>query len=104
MYTFVLLILLMYVFGLTFVHLTSGSAVGDQYFSTVLHAMSTLLINGTFMDSIGKVLEALAEEHVIYAAMFVIFTMLAAFMVINLLIGVLCEVVSAVSAQERDAI
>eukprot|EP00418_Pyrodinium_bahamense_P009110 CAMPEP_0179108038 /NCGR_PEP_ID=MMETSP0796-20121207/50306_1 /TAXON_ID=73915 /ORGANISM="Pyrodinium bahamense, Strain pbaha01" /LENGTH=351 /DNA_ID=CAMNT_0020806101 /DNA_START=1 /DNA_END=1057 /DNA_ORIENTATION=+ len=66
--------------------------------------MHTLLIDGTLMDNPGTVVAALLEESVVYVVIFYIFVCLAALMVMNMLIGVLCEVVSAVAATERETI
>merc|ERR1712190_674117 len=71
--------------------------------------MWTLLMDGTFMDSTGTVLgdlKTLTEQGSAGAGLavlvFLIFILLSAMTVLNMLIGVLCEVVSAVGASEKD--
>mmetsp|Transcript_79213 Transcript_79213/g.169687 ORF Transcript_79213/g.169687 Transcript_79213/m.169687 type:complete len:588 (+) Transcript_79213:119-1882(+) len=103
-YTLVLLAILTYVFAIMFAQLTKDSQVGETHFTSVIEAMHTLLVYGTFLDSIGEILEELREDTWLLYFLFLAFVMLAALMVMNLLIGVLCEVVSAVSSSEKDAI
>merc|ERR1719375_1695501 len=63
-------------------------------------------MDGTFMDSTGDVLTTLIDmkksNTVLSAIVFLIFILLSAMTVMNMLIGVLCEVVSAVAQGERD--
>merc|ERR1719326_1424251 len=76
--------------------------VGYDYFSTVPLSMHTLILEGTFLDNLGTVVKALGEESIIYAGIFYTFVLLSALTVLNMLIGVLCEVVSAVAATEKE--
>jgi len=76
-------------------------------FATIPLTMWTLLMDGTFMDSAGSLTRAMyeKEEPVTAAAslfIFMLFSMLSALTVLNMLIGVQCEVVSAVAAREKD--
>lgn len=63
-------------------------------------------MDGTFMDSSGPVLTKLLDLGTVNAwialATFLVFILLSAFTVMNMLIGVLCEVVCAVGQNERD--
>merc|ERR1719375_1551764 len=63
-------------------------------------------MDGTFMDSTGDVLTTLIDmkksNTVLSAVVFLVFILLSAMTVMNMLIGVLCEVVSAVASGERD--
>jgi len=65
-------------------------------------AMHTLLIDGTLLDSVKPVVQALGDENYVYAAIFYFFILLSALTVLNMLIGVLCEVVCAVAATEKE--
>jgi len=66
--------------------------------------MHTLLLDGTLMDSLGDVVTNLGKDSWIFVIIFYIFVLLSALTVMNMLIGVLCEVVSAVAATEREEI
>merc|ERR1712110_650393 len=73
--------------------------------------MWTLLMDGTFMDSTGALTRTIWEHYgnsgdVLTAAaslfVFMFFTIMSALTVLNMLIGVQCEVVSSVAKAEKD--
>jgi hypothetical protein len=101
MWTLVLLLGILYIFGICFVQLGDGTEVGKAHFATVPQAMYTLMIHGVFLDSVGKLTLKLFESWIL-AVVFFVFILLGAMMVMNMLIGVLCQVVSAVSATEQE--
>lgn len=101
-FTLCLLAFLTYVFAIAFVQMTEGTQVGRQHFSTVFEAMYNLLLFGTFLDSAGLLANRLLKEHVFFVAVFFVFILFAALTVLNMLVGVLCEVVSAVAATEKE--
>mmetsp|Transcript_79533 Transcript_79533/g.165157 ORF Transcript_79533/g.165157 Transcript_79533/m.165157 type:complete len:858 (+) Transcript_79533:102-2675(+) len=103
-FTLCLLMIVLYVFGIAFRQLTDSTAVGDKYFSSVVKSMYTLLIDGTFMDSLGPLVRAVGQESPALAMLFWLFVLMSAMTVMNMLIGVLCEVVSAVAATEKEAL
>mmetsp|Transcript_106353 Transcript_106353/g.243473 ORF Transcript_106353/g.243473 Transcript_106353/m.243473 type:complete len:354 (-) Transcript_106353:170-1231(-) len=76
--------------------------IGDRYFASVPESMYTLLIYGTLMDNIGVAVADIASLGWFFAAVFFLFVLVGALTVMNMLIGVLCEVVSAVAAVERE--
>lgn len=96
--------ILIYVFAIILHMLVAKDGV--EQFSTLPWCMWTLLLDGTFMDSTGARLTALIEDatvNTVAAAVFLLlFILLSAMTVMNMLIGILCEVVSAVAEQERD--
>lgn len=103
-FTLCLLAILLYIFGIAFRQMTSNTRVGDTYFRTVPFAMYTLLIDGTFMDNLGYVARDLSsEDSPLVAIVFWVFVFLSALTVINMLIGVLCQVVISVAKMEREA-
>ena len=64
--------------------------------------MHTLLVYGTLMDNIGQLVAALGDESMIFPVVFYTFVLISALTVMNMLIGILCEVVSAVTTTERE--
>merc|ERR1712072_851500 len=68
--------------------------------------MWTLLMDGTFMDSTGFMLSTLVfsgkPQAILCACVFMTFILFSAITVMNMLIGVLCEVVSTVAQGEKD--
>merc|ERR1711970_1154913 len=92
-FTLLLLIIIMYVFAIAFVQLADGTDVGLSHFEAVPESMFTLLIYGVLLDNVGFLTKALGGEYVL-ASLFLLFILLAALTVMNMLVGVLCEVVS----------
>jgi len=102
--TLILLFLVTYVYSIAFRQLTDSSEVGRAYFPDMWSAMHTLWIKGTLLDSVGSVAVMLLEESVLLLLLFYSFVLLAALTIANMLIGVLCEVVSEVASAERESI
>eukprot|EP00928_Gymnodinium_smaydae_P011598 TRINITY_DN14262_c0_g4_i1.p1 TRINITY_DN14262_c0_g4~~TRINITY_DN14262_c0_g4_i1.p1 ORF type:complete len:813 (-),score=191.96 TRINITY_DN14262_c0_g4_i1:85-2490(-) len=103
--TLVLLLLLIYIFAIIFRQLTDGSITGALYFNSIPGSMYSLLLHGTFLDNLGPVCNTIGNPETgspIYLILFFLFLSMAALMVMNMLIGVLCEVVSAVAATEKE--
>eukprot|EP00927_Polykrikos_kofoidii_P007811 TRINITY_DN13207_c1_g1_i1.p1 TRINITY_DN13207_c1_g1~~TRINITY_DN13207_c1_g1_i1.p1 ORF type:complete len:797 (-),score=164.93 TRINITY_DN13207_c1_g1_i1:49-2340(-) len=101
-FTLCLLGLVMFVFGIAFAQLTANTAVGDRLFRNVPDSMFTLLIHGTLLDDVAAVVNKISTEGGLLVGLFFVYILLAALTVMNMLIGVLCEVVSAVAATERE--
>jgi hypothetical protein len=75
------------------------------YFPSVSKSMMTLLLHGTFLDSVSVVTTTLAEEPQdpeILVALFIISIFLTSFTVLNMLIGIVCEMVTVVSNVEKE--
>lgn len=103
-FTLCLLGILLYVFAIAFKQLCVGTEVGEVFFVDVATSMYTLLVCGTLMDNIGVPLEMLGEEHFIFGSLYMLYVLLATVTVMNMLIGVLCEVVTTVAAVEKEAL
>lgn len=95
-----LLLCVIYVVAIALVSIADGTDVGKTYFPTVPEAMYTLLIHGMVPD-IGGVMEEMKQEWYI-AVTFVVFVFFSTFTVLNMLIGILCEVVSSVKVVEQE--
>jgi len=102
-FTLLLLFLVIYMFAIGLVQLTEGSTSGDQYFKTVPQAMSVLLLAGTFLDGLGMVARSLEADSLWILFVFYLFVLLAPLTVMNMLIGVLCEVVTKLASTEKDS-
>eukprot|EP00929_Paragymnodinium_shiwhaense_P110759 TRINITY_DN7799_c0_g8_i1.p1 TRINITY_DN7799_c0_g8~~TRINITY_DN7799_c0_g8_i1.p1 ORF type:complete len:795 (-),score=181.08 TRINITY_DN7799_c0_g8_i1:103-2487(-) len=104
-FTLLLLMILLYIFAIAFRQLLDDTrGIGKSHFPTVIASMHTLFLYGTLLDSPGSVTRELGKESFVFALAFYGFALLAAFTVLNMLIGVLCEVVSAVAAIEKESI
>jgi len=100
-----MLILLVYVFSIMMFTLLKDekNVQIEERFNRLGLVMWTLLIDGAFMDGIGYISRAMIEEGQ-YMAIIVllVFVLSSALTVMNMLIGVLCQVVSAVAATEKE--
>jgi len=99
-----ILLLLVYVFAIIMNSLLADDDPPDRdYFSSVRGSMMTLLVQGVLLDDISGLC-----RHIIGVpsgiALFIlgIFVLLSALTVMNMLIGVLCQVVLDVSAEEKE--
>lgn len=100
--TLILLIIIMYVFAIGFTQMTRGMPLGDQYFSSVATSMKSLLLHGTFLEDIPDLANAMVEENILIFFVMIFYVLLATLTVMNMLVGVLVEVVSVVAAVEKE--
>ncbi|CAE7405030.1 para [Symbiodinium natans] len=102
-FTICLLILVLYIFGIAFKQIcVDTKTIGVDKFPTVPEAMLTLLIHGVFMDDMAELVAIVKEESSVAFGLFIIFVLIASITLMNMLIGVLCEVVSMVGQSERE--
>jgi hypothetical protein len=98
-----ILILLVYVFAIFMNALLGEEPDIVEFFGTVRESMVTLLVNGVLLDDISGLTRLLIEVKNAPAIIaFGLFILLSALTVMNMLIGVLCEVVIDVSADEKE--
>jgi hypothetical protein len=110
-YTLGLLIVITYVFAIALRNLVpTDSDVIDLYFSSVPEAMHNLIIYGTFLDNLADFVLGVKEDSsesrlniAICLIMVWLYIALASLTVMNMLIGVLCEVISAVAEEEKES-
>lgn len=100
--TMVLLFCILYCFGVAFRQLSSGTDMGEEFFGTVLESMYTLLIAGTLLDNVTITVATIGRDSYTCAMLFFVVILLAALTVMNMLIGVTCEVVSNVARTEKE--
>merc|ERR1712137_372783 len=102
-FVLLLLLLMLYVFSIAFVQLLRGEPSGEKYFSWILQSMYTLLVAGTFMDNITSVTQDIGADSMVCGALFFMFVGLSALTAMNMLIGILCEVVGSVADCEKES-
>jgi CRP-like cAMP-binding protein len=103
---FILLLLvgIIYVFGIAFVQLMRDDTdAGMQYFPTVPRAMNSLLLDGVLPDQ-AQIITDVGNEHPVFYVIICLYILLASMTVMNMLVGVLCEVVSVVSSVEKESL
>merc|ERR1712137_1406123 len=88
-----------------YITLKDENSMQDRY-GSLTRVMWTLLVDGTFTDSLRDSVEPLFEleqtNTVIGALIILVFVFLSAITMLNMLIGVICEVVNSVTVSERD--
>jgi voltage-gated sodium channel len=98
-----ILILLVYIFAIVMNVIIGEEPEVVDYFASVRDSMVTLVLSGVFLDDIsGLARVVIALGNVPSIVCLVIFVLLSALTVMNMLIGVLCEVVLEVSAEEKE--
>jgi len=101
-FTLLLLLVLLYVFAIAFTQLLKKTDAGKQYFPNVGHSMNTLWLYATLLEEITTLTHDLEKESLWIVALLDLFILVASLTVMNMLIGVLCEVVSAVASAEKE--
>eukprot|EP00927_Polykrikos_kofoidii_P081644 TRINITY_DN7923_c0_g1_i2.p1 TRINITY_DN7923_c0_g1~~TRINITY_DN7923_c0_g1_i2.p1 ORF type:complete len:617 (+),score=90.20 TRINITY_DN7923_c0_g1_i2:43-1893(+) len=101
--TIFLLLLVIYVFAIVFTQLLSDQHAVDGIFDTVPKSVNTLMKTGVFPDQ-QDVLDKMLDLGPMYFVLFVLYLSIGVLTVMNLLIGVLCEVVTKVAQVEKEAL
>lgn len=97
-----LLVIAIYAWGIT-MHsfLKNDENAVYLYWGTVPRCMMTLMGNGALGDSIGTVMRGIATNVPALTA-FICFVIFSALTILNMLVGVMCEVVAEVAKAEKD--
>eukprot|EP00928_Gymnodinium_smaydae_P017550 TRINITY_DN16710_c2_g1_i3.p1 TRINITY_DN16710_c2_g1~~TRINITY_DN16710_c2_g1_i3.p1 ORF type:complete len:390 (-),score=101.70 TRINITY_DN16710_c2_g1_i3:116-1285(-) len=109
LFTLVFLVAIVYVFAVAMVQLLGprgvfeGTQVGEDRFAHVSMAMNELLLGAALPDQADIINEVLQINVVLYVII-LLFMMLAGITIMNMLVGVLCEVVSVVSSVEKETL
>lgn len=99
--TMFVLAIILYVFALCLRQLTMDSALGESHFQSVPSAMGTLLLRGTLPD-IGDFVYDLSGAHILLGSLGLCFVLLTMLVVLNMLAGVLVNVVLVVADLEKE--
>jgi len=101
LYVWVLLGLMLFVFSLIISASIQDEDLGQEYFSTVVDSMRTLLLSGIMLDSVGKLWIAMQNSgEVLALSMFGLFQFFSFFGLLNMLIGAFCN--SAMQAADLE--
>lgn len=101
----VLVVILVYVFGIVLHMFLKDNASIAHLFETLPKCMWTLTLSGVFLDNLQDALDSLMEHEQFFSVfVFFLFILLASITVMNMLIGILCEVVSAVKAEQEETL
>jgi voltage-gated sodium channel len=102
-YVMGLLVIITYVFAIAFTQLSVGKEIiSERYFPNVAIAMYSLFIYATFLDDLSVYMDDLRHDMWPLVFLSLLFICLAALTVMNMLVGVLCEVVSETANREKQ--
>mmetsp|Transcript_39877 Transcript_39877/g.93354 ORF Transcript_39877/g.93354 Transcript_39877/m.93354 type:complete len:562 (-) Transcript_39877:138-1823(-) len=93
-----------YVFAIAFRMTLDGTPVGASMFSNCAIAMHTLIMHGTFLDAVSDVMQELLTDSIPGFVLMYCFITLSAVTIMNMLIAILCEVITAVADAEKEAL
>lgn len=106
-----LLVIFCYVFAIVFTgnyRAVAGKTYSEEdiylqdYFGDLGQSMFTLFINGTLLDDLSDLIKAIREDSVVMLVCFLTFILLSSFTVLNMLIGILCDVVAETEELEIE--
>merc|ERR1712232_436418 len=104
--SFIMVVVLIYIFAIVMNIFLKEDEDTSQYFSTLGRCMWTLLLDGVLGDGTGTMLNLLVHRReantIVGVISFFIFMILATITVMNMVIGVLCEVVASVTEAEKE--
>merc|ERR1719162_852527 len=93
---------MIYVFAIVLTHFLAGNP-GLQHgeFDSVAASMNTLLVQGIFADQEDTIAKMLTLDWAYYF-LFLLYMFLGSFTLMNMLIGVVCEIISETAAENRE--
>uniref|UniRef100_A0A7S1M1Z0 EF-hand domain-containing protein n=1 Tax=Alexandrium catenella TaxID=2925 RepID=A0A7S1M1Z0_ALECA len=99
--TGMLLVAILYLFGIVF-KIQSKAYPGLSAFPTVGESMWVLLLNGAFLDAVADIVLELVDISWILTFIFMVFIFLSNLTILNMLVGILCEVATQVDKREKE--
>lgn len=105
MFTLLLLVALLFVFGIIFKTFNGlyPKLPATEKFITVSRSMWSLLLHGIFLDEIAAVMNEVHDAAGdLVATFFLLFISLGTFTILNMLIGFQCEVAARVATKDKE--
>jgi len=101
--TLVMLICVLYIFAIGFRVLAADTELNTVHhlFEDVPGSMFTLVCQGLYMDRFSDLAGALSDEGPGYLMLLLLFVFVCCHTILNLLVGVLCDVVSQISEADK---
>jgi hypothetical protein len=101
-YVMALLIIALYVFGIAITQMAVDTPSGDALFHSVEETMYRLMVHATFLDNLAEFCDNVKADSYLVLVLVLIFIGLSALCILNMLIGVLCDVIQSVATCERE--
>eukprot|EP00434_Breviolum_minutum_P013844 symbB.v1.2.012207.t1/scaffold834.1/size159133/5 len=102
-FTCLILLCVIYIFAIALTQLSEDTTLGQTYFPTLADGMFSLLFHGCFYQGLPDFAKLCFKENFMYGISLLIFVVLAPLTVMNMIVGVLVEVVGIVAAAEQEA-
>lgn len=99
--TLLLLVVSIYVFAIFFTQMLSGTDTLPGQFDTVLMGMHTLLVQGILADQ-ADLINGMLGASFLYYVVILLYMLVSALTVANMLIGVICDLIGKVSDEKRE--
>jgi len=74
----------------------------QEYFGNLGISMFTLFVHGTLLDDVADLVAAIRMDSTLMLLLFFLFILLSSFTVLNMLIGILCDVVHDTEVEEKQ--
>jgi len=100
--TVLLGLMIVYVFAIAFTQVAVDTAAGAAYYSSLPQAMFSLIFNGCFNNNLVDMARLSFQDDLVVSFLFAGFLLIAPLTVMNLLLGVLVEVVRVVATAEQE--
>lgn len=100
--TVLLGLMIVYVFAIAFTQVAVDTPAGNTYFSSLPQAMFSLIFNGCFNNNLVEMARLSFQDDLVVSFLFAGFLLIAPLTVMNLLLGVLVEVVRVVATAEQE--
>lgn len=97
-----LLMIILYVFAVMFTQLAKESSLSKTHFPSVPRSMVNLMLGGILPD-MAPWTYSLGNESIFIGCLFFVFVLLAFITIMNMLVGVLVEVVGVVATVEKES-
>jgi len=99
--TLCLLFVVLFIFSVGLRQVTKDTDLGEQYFGSIFDSMFSLFVYGTIPDQAGIIVDA-TNQQPIFGLIVLLYIFVAFLTVLNLLVGVIVQVVNVVSEVESE--
>lgn len=103
LFTMAMLATVVYVFAIAFVQMAADTSLEPAYFSSLSNGMFALVFHGCFYDGLPDLARMCFKESIFFGLLLLLFVVVAPLTIMNMLVGVLVEVVGIVAAAEQDS-
>jgi hypothetical protein len=96
-----LLVIIIYIFSILFTQILSDTETGKGHFDNIPQTFDTLLMMGVFTEQ-REFFEHMLDGSLWYYFLFMLYLAVTSYTVLNMLLGIICEVIADVTAREKE--